>query len=145
MTADDEVMSNEADDVKGGENEVDGNDEMADDVTSDDDIEGITDGVANGDDIEGITGDKDEGVVDIIEEVDGLVDGASDDESNEVIVNETDVIGNELVSFGRPKLIVSDSDSLSDSLSSSLSISVQFTEQSLLKPVWKIVKRTTML
>ena len=72
MTADDEVMSNEADDDKDGENEVVGNDEAVNDVTSNDDMEEVTD-------------DKDEGVADITEEFISAVDETADDE---VIFNE---------------------------------------------------------
>ena len=155
MTADDEVMSNEADDDKDGENEVDDIDGITDkvvddadskgitvEVVSDDDVEGITgeavddadsEGITSelvsdddveritgeviddadseritselvsDDDVEGITGDKDKEVGDIIEEIDG-------DKGNGVII---DGVKNELVSFGRSKLVVSGSISLS--------------------------------
>ena len=72
VTADDEVISNEADDDKDEENEVDENDEAVDDVTSDDDMEEVTD-------------DKDEEVTDITEEFISVVDETADDE---VILNE---------------------------------------------------------
>ena len=152
MAADDEVMSNEADDDKDGENEVDENDEAVDDVTSDDNIEEVTDGVANGDNIEGVTDkvvddadsigitvegvsdgnieefsvNEDGEVIDIIEKVDGVGDVVPDDKDNEVAIGETDGVENNTVTSGRPN----ESILVEDVTMSVVAIVLQLSEQS---------------
>lgn len=111
MTADDEVISNEDD--KDGENEID---EAVEVVSNEADDKAPIEAGDDKDEKNEVDGNDE--MVNIIEKVDGVVDGASDDKDNEVIFGEANGDKNELVSK-----------------SESVIFALQFSEQLLLKPV----------